>query len=267
MSNYNVYCLDKQGRPTFQPDGKPDLKNGDLYVSVSAILAMQNTGDFLTRWLLTTFGNQPNPLQAHEDYMEKVSSLGTRLHHFFELDLKGKKAEADAIVIDDMLPGIESYFRWKKSHDVELIDSEKILFSPKLRIAGTRDLKIKVDGQVYIADWKTGSVQDKAFAQLAIYHYLGREMGEADNKDARLLVLGGNREKIANGGEVFMHTVENWFGKEMTEADLFSWFLCLRHVWMLSNLKSRKFAPVIKGLQESIDPMIERFKNKFTEAI
>lgn len=266
-SNYTTYCLDKDGRPTFQPDGKPDLKNGELYVSVSTILSVENVGDFLTRWLLTTFGKEPNPLEAHEAYMDKVSSLGTRLHHFFELDLKGRRSEADKIVSDDMIPGIESYFRWKKQHDVELIDSEKILFSKKLRIAGTRDLKIKVDGQVYIADWKTGSVADKAFAQLAIYHYLGREMGEKDNKDAKLLVLGGNRDKIANGGDVYMHTVENWFGPQMTEADLFAWFLCLRHVWMLKNLKSRKFAPVIKGLQESIDPMIERFKLEFTEAI
>lgn len=249
----------------FTADGQPDLSRGSLYVSVSNILAVQGGGDFLIRWALKEFGGKKNPIAFHSEFMEKVSSLGTRLHHFFELDLQGRKHEADKIVADDMLPGIESYLRWKKQHEIELVDSEKILFSKKLGVAGTRDLRVKIDGQLYVADFKTGSVQDKAFCQLAIYSYMGMELGEVENKGAKLLVIGGDKEKIANGGEVHMHEMSDWFGDGITQADLFSWFMCLRHVWMLQNLKSRKWIPVVKGMQEWMDPMIARFKAKFEE--
>lgn len=263
---YNCYALNKDGKPLFDAKGNPDFKRGDIYVSVSQILSMEGAGDFLTRWLLNTFGARSNPLESYEAYMQTVSSLGSRLHAYFEADLMNQPIPE---VKEDMLPGIESYHTWKAEHEVEVVDVEKVLHSKKYRIAGTRDLKIKVDGQLYIADWKTGSVQDKAFAQLAMYCYMGREMGEADNVDAKLLVLGGadSKTKIADGGAVKMHTLESWFSDEVTQADMFAWFQCLRHLWYLKNIKSRKFQPVIKDMSKVIDPMVDRFKSAFSEAI
>jgi hypothetical protein len=265
---YNCYALDPNGKPLFDAKGNPDFRKGDIYVSVSTILGMEGAGDFLTKWLLSTFGARSNPIEAYDSYMKKVSSLGSRLHAYFEADMLGKPMP-DGEVTEDMLPGIESYHLWKSEHDVEVIDLEKVLHSKKYRIAGTRDLKVKIDGQLYIADWKTGSVQDKAFAQLAMYCYMGREMGEADNVDAKLLVLGGadSKTKIADGGAIQMHTLESWFSEEVTQADMFAWFQCLRHLWDWKNIKSRKFSPVIKDMQKIIDPMIERFKASFSEAV
>lgn len=265
---YNCYALDKNGKPLFDAKGNPDFKRGDIYVSVSQILGMEGAGDFLTRWLLNTFGARANPLEAYENYMTKVSSLGSRLHAYFEADMIGKPIP-DEEISEDMMPGIESYHLWKKDHEIEVIDTEKVLHSKTFRIAGTRDLKVRIDGQLYIADWKTGSVQDKAFAQLAMYCFMGREMGEEDNKDAKLLVLGGDdsKTKIADGGAIKMHTLETWFSEEVTQADMFAWFMCLRHLWYLKNIKSRKFQPVIKDMQKIIDPMVERFKSAFNQEI
>lgn len=267
MSSYSVYCLDPNGLPVFTPDGKPDLAKGELFVSVSTILAMENPGEFLQRWLLSTFGGEPDPFMAYQNFMEKVSSLGTRLHRFFELDLKNLRKEADKVVTDELLPGVESYLRWKKKHDIELIDSERIVFCKKLRIGGTVDVMLKIDGQNYICDFKTGSVQEKAFTQLCIYKHLATSMGISTAKDAKLLVLGGKdtKSKVVDGGDMQMHTMESMFGKHLTEADLFSAFMCLRHLWMIKNIKSKKFSPVIKHLQEALDPMIERFKNQFLQ--
>jgi hypothetical protein len=267
-SFYNCYALDKNGKPLFDAKGNPDFKKGDIYVSVSQILSMEGTGDFLTRWLLNTFGARSNPLEAYEKHMERVSGLGSRLHSYFEADMIGRPL-SDEEITEDMLPGIESYHTWKAEHEIEVVDVEKVLHSKNFRVAGTRDLKVKIDGQLYIADWKTGSVQDKAFAQLAVYCYMGREMGEADNAEAKLLVLGGSdsKTKIADGGAIKMHTLESWFSEEVTQADMFSWFMCLRHLWYLKNIKSRKFQPVIKDMKKIIDPMVDRFKASFSEAI
>ncbi len=269
MANYNCYALDENGRPLFDENGKVDLKRGDIYISVSTILAVENPGDFLAKWMLDTFGNEPEPYYAYQEYMTKVSSLGSKIHRFVELDLKGQTKEANEMVDDSMLAGVDSWLRFKKAHTIELIESEKILFSKKLRIAGQMDMKLKIDGVTYLADLKTGSCSDKNFVQIAAYKYLDKEMG-ADNSDVKLLILGGkdSKSKISEGGSICMHEPSTWFGKaNMTEEDLFAWFCSLREVWRLKNLTSRKFNPVIKNLSEAIDPMVKRFHQAFRAPI
>ena len=121
MANYNTYLLNDKGEPV------QDKLKGEMYVSVSQILSVENPGDFLSRWLLMTFGGQPNAVQAHKDYMNKVSDLGTRLHHFVECELLGQPYPG--VVQEDMMPGIESFFRFKKEHEIEALDVERVLFS------------------------------------------------------------------------------------------------------------------------------------------
>lgn len=264
MAHYNCYLIAKDGTPVFYKD-KPDLSKGDLYISVSQILGMAGAGDFLITWALKEFGGRLDPIRAHKDYMEKVSDLGSRLHKWIEYDLKNLEYP-EAELSEAMLPGITSWEAFKTEHEIELVDSERVLFSRRYRFAGTVDLRLKIDGQLYIADLKTGSVQNKAFTQLAAYKHMMKEMGLSDGSE-KLLVLGGSdsKNKIADGGKVIMHTLESWFRGGMTEADLFSSLMCLRELWRLENLKSRKFEPVVKGMQEFMDPIIQRFRDSFEE--
>ena len=261
-TNYNCYALSPEGKPIFDESGKPDLKNGDIYISVSQILSQESAGDFLTTWLLNTFGSAPDPLKAYKSYMEKVSDLGTRLHHFIECDLKNSDYPFD--IKEDMEPGIESWISFRRNHDIETVDSERILFSKKLRVAGTMDMALRVDGKLYIGDLKTGTVYNKAFVQLSAYSHMYHEMGLL-KEPADLLVLGGadSKTKIADGGAVIMHTLDSKFGGRVDQKDLFAHFMCLRYVWFMNNVKTRKFEPVIKGMQEALDPMVERFKAQY----
>lgn len=266
MANYNAYLLDNKGNQVFYND-KPDLSKGDLYISVSQILSMEGSGDFLIKWALKEFGGQLDPIKAHEAYMERVSDVGSRLHKWIEYDLKGL-TYPEKELIEAMIPGIQSWDAFKSQHEIEVIDSERVLFSKQLRVAGTMDLRLKIDGKTYVADLKTGSVLDKAFVQLASYHHMLKEMGDSDGTE-ELLVLGGSdsKNKIADGGAVQMHTLKSWFGSEMTQEDLFAYFMCLRHLWYTKNLKSRKWAPIIKGMSDYIAPIVQRFKESFIQPI
>lgn len=262
MANYNSYLIDKNGNSVFYRD-KPDLSKGDLYISVSQVLSMLGGNDFLIKWALMTFGTHVDPLKAHAEYMEKVSDLGSRLHKYIEYDLK-KTEYPENELADDMFPGILSWDKFKSEHDIEMIDSERVLHSKKYRFAGTLDLRVKIDGKIYIADLKTGSVQDKAFIQLMAYKTMMQEMGLSDGTEG-LLVLGGgdSKTKIADGGRMFMHTLEDKFNGRVSEQDLFVRLMCLRELWFQENIKSRKWAPIIKGMQEYIDPIIQDFKEQF----
>ena len=265
MASYNCYLLDKDGKSVFYKD-YPDLSKGELYISVSQILSMLGGNDFLIRWCLKTFGGRLDPVKAHSDFMEKVSDLGSRLHHYVECDLKGTPfPEKD--LKDDMLGGIESWVDFKNNHSIELIDSEKVLHSKKYRIAGTMDLRIKLDGKLCVCDLKTGSVQNKAYIQLACYKHMLQEMGLSDGSE-QLVVLGGadSQSKVADGGKMFVHTMESWFNGRVTEEDLFTRLMCLRELWKQEHITTRKFIPIIKSMDTYLEPTIERFRDAFREA-
>jgi hypothetical protein len=261
-THYNAYLLDKNGDTVFYRD-KPDLSKGELFISVSQILSMLGGGDFLIRWALKEFGGALDPLRAHSDYMDKVSTLGSKLHKYIEYDLK-KEAYPDKELSEDMIPGITSWEVFKSDHDIEMIDSERVLHSKKYRFAGTLDLRIKIDGKTYIADLKTGSVQDKAFIQLSAYKTMMQEMGLSDGSE-ELLVLGGgdSKSKMADGGKLFMHTTDSRFKGRVSEEDLFTRLMCLRELWYQENVKSRKWEPIIKDMSKFTDPLIERFRSAF----
>src|SRR5258708_2128578 len=110
MANYNTYLLDKNGKTT------TDLSTGELYVSVSTILKQE--GKDLVGWALRTFGEQDNPMAAYKGYMDKVSSLGSRIHSYVENDLKGTPLTANQIQ-EDMLPAISSWEDFKHAHTIE----------------------------------------------------------------------------------------------------------------------------------------------------
>lgn len=265
MANYHAYLIDtKTGKSVFYAD-KPDLSKGDLFISVSQILSMLGGGDFLIRWALTTFGGYVDPLKAQQEYMDKVSTLGSKLHKYVEYELKGQEYPEDELT-EDMYPGILSWDKFKNEHTVEMVDSELVLHSKRYRFAGTIDARLKIDGKLYIVDFKTGSVQDKAYIQLMAYKTMLQEMGLSDGSED-LLVLGGgdSKSKWADGGKIFMHTLDSKFNGRVSQQDLFVRLMCLRELWFQENVKSRKFQPIIKGMQEYIDPIIQDFKDQFNQ--
>ena len=259
--SYNTYLLDKNGNPIFG-EQVGDLRKGDLYVSVSNILSCEALGDFITYWLLKTFGGAMDPIGAHRQYMKDVSGLGTRIHAFVEADLIGESYKDE--ISEDMMPAIESWYRFRKKHEIEVLDIERILYSRKYRFAGTLDSRLRIDGVPYIVDLKTGTVADKAFVQLTAYDTMLKEMGILEEPH-NLLVLGGadSKHKMAAGGDVQMHTLDSFFKGRVTKEDLFIRLMCLRQVWFQKNVKSRKFQPIIKHIERALDPLMEKFAEQF----
>lgn len=260
MAGYNTYLLDKDGKPIFG-ESIGDMREGDLYVSVSNILSVENPGDFLSYWLLKTFGGQEDPIGAHKAYMNHVSGLGTRIHEFVEKDLLNEELPT---VTEDMMPAIEGFYEFKKHNTIEVLDVERIVYSPKYRFAGTLDLRAKINGVPYLLDLKTGTVADKAFVQLAAYHAMCSELDILDEPHD-VAVIGGadSKNKIADGGKWLLHTRESFFKGRVSQQDLFTHLLCLRQIWFFKNLKSRKFNAVIKHMEKAVEPLVRDFAAQF----
>lgn len=254
MASYNTYLLDKTGKTT------TDLKTGELYVSVSTILKQE--GKDLVGWALRTFGPEEEPLKAYYAYMDKVSDLGSRIHAYVEHDLKGTPLK-DKDIQEDMLPAIEQWEEFKNDNSIEMVASERIVFSNRWRIAGTVDLVVRLNGKLYVGDFKTGGVYPSAFTQMAAYRsFMMQEPTKTRIKgveDADLLVINLHR----NGDPVKCHTLESYYKGRIKIEDELGVFHSLRYIWYQRNVKSKKFEAIIKNMKDVMHPLEERFKEAF----
>lgn len=245
MANYNAYQLNDKG--------EQDLKTGEIYVSVSQILAVESPGDFLNKWLLNTFDS----FEAYQAFMDGVSTIGSSVHKLIELNLQGIEIP-DYLFNQDNLPAFTSFLTWRERNKIEPLFIEKVLFSKSIRVAGTMDCVATINGEPYLCDIKTGSIQPKAFVQMAVYKFMAMEMG-LDVKACKLAVIGVHRD----GKPVQFVTMEDQFGPGISEEDLFSWFMCLRQVWAYRNLNSIKWKPVIKHYEQYVDQLMQGFSESF----
>lgn len=250
----------------FKPKKNPYnsyLIDDELYVGVSTILNIEAIGDFLTRWLLTTFGGQPNPLEAHQAYMDSVSTTGTQIHKYIEHDMAGEEDLAKAFANEKTIAAIEAYLDWKKEHKIEVLASERVVHHKEWRCAGTLDAVLRIDGKLYVVDFKTGKFKDRYFTQLAAYWAMlcnePKKKKIPDIETAELAVL----EILRDGDEVKLITLQTKYQGVMTKEDQLGIFHSLRYIWYMRNLKTRTYAPVIKNMEQLLDPMDGAFKETF----
>ena len=237
------------------------LIDGELHIGVSAILNTESMGDFLVPWALRTFGGEENPTEAHQQYMESVSSTGTQIHKFIEKNLAGENAED--LINEQTVGAIQQWLDWSKNNKIEVIASEKQVSHLVWRCAGTLDAVLKINGKLYVVDFKTGKFKPRYFTQLAAYKAMlcnePKKIRIPGIEQAALAVL----EILRDGDPVKLITLEDKYKGEVTEEDELGIFHSLRYIWYLRNLKSKQYQPVIKNMDVLLNPMDKDFKKTF----
>ncbi len=101
---------------------------------------------------------------VNEEVLEAKAKRGTFIHKELEEFVKDGK--------DCFSMECENFGNWVASHNTANLESEQIVFNDI--VAGTLDLKGLLDGDVFIADYKTSSKLDREGVrwQLSIYNYL-----------------------------------------------------------------------------------------------
>lgn len=237
------------------------LIDGELYAGVSTILNVEGAGDFLISWALRTFGSQPDPIAAHQQFMETVSGTGTSIHKYIELDLAGM--DGSPYAKHDTMDAIETYHAWKKEHEIKVHASELTVHHPAWRCAGTLDAVLEIDGKLYVVDYKTGKFKARYFTQLAAYKAMLERMPKkkriAGIEQAELAVLEINRD----GSPAKFITLKDKYQDSVTYDDELGVFHALRYVWWMRNLRSKQYQPVIKHMEQLMDPMDLDFQKTF----
>ncbi len=92
---------------------------------------------------------------AHRKKAQDAADIGHNVHEYAEMYFK--KKDVPALLTDQAKRGVEAFHKWLDAHHVEIISSERRVFSLQYYFAGTCDLVAKVDGVMVVGDIKTSS--------------------------------------------------------------------------------------------------------------
>src|SRR3990167_7249411 len=118
---------------------------------------------------------------AHRRKKEEAGAKGTDIHFEAEKLVKGAIDANKGILDPDTksdIPQIQHFIDCAVKNKVKFLETEKGLYSKTHFLGGIVDLLCEIDGEVWIADIKTGSgIYPEHFAQMAGYELMLKEMG------------------------------------------------------------------------------------------
>jgi hypothetical protein len=150
------------------PDSRYYRRNGKYYPSVTYVLGYYPKGKFFENWL--------KQVGFASDYIvKKAAEEGTQVHELCEAYLNGEELR----FLDDKgrpqyNPDVwQMFLRFVEFWETikpTLIETEVHLFSDVLKVAGTCDLIVEIDGKLWLLDLKTSNqLQTTYELQTAVY--------------------------------------------------------------------------------------------------
>lgn len=180
------------GELTFDESAHAYLWNGSPVPGVTSILkcldkpalmpwAIGITRDF---WLSAVKSGRTDFEQiykeswnASKNISKDAADIGKNVHAYAEAHFK--KKELPELLTDQAKRGVEAFHKWLDAHKIEILASERIVFSKEHYYAGTCDFVAKIDGEIGVGDIKTSSgiYPDMRFQTAAYQHALEEEKG------------------------------------------------------------------------------------------
>jgi hypothetical protein len=150
------------------PDSRYYRRNGKYYPSVTYVLGYYPKGKFFENWL--------KQVGFASDYIvKKAAEEGTQVHELCEAYLNGEELK----FLDDKgrpqyNPDVwQMFLRFVEFWELiqpTLIETEVHLFSDKLKVAGTCDLIVEINGELWLLDLKTSNQLQLTYElQTAVY--------------------------------------------------------------------------------------------------
>jgi len=195
-------------------------KGEKYYPSITSVLQYFPKNKFFENWLKDVGHNS-------EIIVRKAANEGTQVHEAIEAYLLGEEITwlneyGEAKYSMDVWKNILKFDEfWKQTKPI-LIESEIHLFSDESKIAGTCDLVLEIDGEIWILDIKTSnSLHTSQDLQIAAYAKMWNETFEEKVVRAGILWLKSSKrgpdksgKKIQGKGweiyESFRSLEENW---------------------------------------------------------
>ena len=206
---------------------------GVYYPSVTTILQYLPKNKFFENWLKDVGHNA-------ELIMRKAGKEGTQVHEAIEVLVEGGEvswidqygnAKYSQIVWEMILKFHEFWTTYKP----KLISTEQFVFSDEHKYAGTADLVVELDGEVWLLDIKTSNSLHKSYdLQLASYAKAFKECKDITIQRTGVLWLKANTRSESKKAGVYQGS--GWQIKVVDEIDYnFDLFKTVYKLYELEN--------------------------------
>jgi len=141
---------------------------GIYYPSVTTILQYMPKNKFFETWIKDVGHNA-------DIIMRRAGKEGTQVHEAIETLLSGEELNwmdefGNAKYNEKVWEMINKFVEFWSTCKPELISTEEFVYSDEHQFAGTADLVCKIDGEVWLVDFKTSNSLHKSYdLQLASY--------------------------------------------------------------------------------------------------
>ena len=218
------------------------------YPSVTTVLSYFPKGKFFETWLKDVGANA-------DIIMRRAGNEGTQVHEAIEAYLKGEeihwldqwgKTKYSLKVWQMILKFVEFW----ETHKPTLVESEVHVFSDELKIAGTADLILEIDGKLWMVDIKTSNyLHDSYDLQLACYTQAWNENFERPIDRMGILWL-----KASTRGESKKQGIIQGKGWQLKESGtpLEEGKRIFQHLYEIYLIKQPNVKPITEVLPTSI---------------
>lgn len=149
-------------------------------------------GPGFDRWL-TEQGNYGKAVRARDDAADK----GNNVHAGFERIAHGEPMRVEEFTVEEQLH-LEGLRNWFEDFQPEVLGFEEMVFSLRNRVAGTLDLRCKIDRVECVMDLKSGKNTYRSHeVQVNEYGVMSRDLGSAVQVVGLLRTGADNAKKYA----------------------------------------------------------------------
>lgn len=191
-------------------------KDGKPYVSVTTVLKIIDKPairywfgkEVYLAMVIDPTLNESAALSAPYRTSKKAQNRGTTIHSIVEA------YKASGVIIEtvpDHLKGYaEAFYSWVKDNKLEIEENEKTVVNEKHQFAGTLDMLVKINGEEYVLDVKTGKdIYPESTLQLSAYN---ETLGGTRKMAVLLLKENGKYkfETVESEFDAFLHCKALW---------------------------------------------------------
>ena len=180
------------------PDSRYYRRNGKYYPSVTYVLGYYPKGKFFENWL--------KQVGFASDYIvKKAAEEGTQTHELCEAYLNGEELNfLDSNGRPQYNPDVWQMFlrfvEFWETFKPGLIETEVHLFSDELKVAGTCDLIVEINGELWLLDLKTSNQLQTVYElQTAVYGQCYKECFGKKIDRYGILWLKSSKRKASTG--------------------------------------------------------------------
>jgi hypothetical protein len=180
------------------PDSRYYRRNGEYYPSVTYVLNLYPKGKFFEDWLKKVG-------YASEYIVKKASEEGTQVHELCETYLNGEELyflspSGKPQHHPDVWQMFLRFVDFWEEFNPKLIETEVHLFSDELKVAGTCDLIVEINDELWLLDIKTSNQMHSTYElQTAVYGQCYQECYNKKVDRYGILWLKSSKRKASKG--------------------------------------------------------------------